>query len=55
MKDVAIDKTEERVLAYSLATEISEEEMSQVSGGFGTRTFGVTAKGASAEYDADEN
>lgn len=58
MEDVKIEKIEERVLAYSLATEISEEELGQVSGGAaGTRqeTHKPTRMGGDMTFDNDSD
>lgn len=56
MESLKMEQTEERVLAYSLATKISKEEMSQVGGGAtSTRvsTSHATAGGRDQTYDSD--
>jgi hypothetical protein len=52
--------TQERVLAFNLATEVTPEEMEQVSGGtqsIGTRkgTYDTTMGGQDRTYDLDSD
>lgn len=54
MNGIKIEQSVERVLAYRLATEISEEEMHQVSGGEATSGFLTnkrTRQGRDMGYD----